>query len=63
MPEKKKFVPFAGDPKRDRPNKKQTRDEINAIRKSGIPDVPVEKHRLSNWVNTPKVAKRTSKSV
>ena len=58
----KKFVPFAGDPARDRPTKKETREEIGAIRKSGIPDVPFEKGQMKNWMNTPKVAKRTAKS-
>jgi hypothetical protein len=29
------FIAFAGDPKKDRPTKKETRDEINAIRKYG----------------------------
>lgn len=32
------FVAFAGDPKKDRPNVKETRDEINAIRKYGKTD-------------------------
>lgn len=52
------FVPFAGDPKANRPTKKQTKDEINAIRKSGLPD-----STESNWMNDPKVAARTSKGI
>lgn len=30
---KKKFVPFGGEPRKDRPSVKESRDEINAIRK------------------------------
>ena len=52
------FVPFAGDPKADRPTKQQTKDEINAIRKSGISD-----STNGNWMNNPKVAARTSKGI
>jgi|SRR6266850_1540693 len=47
----KSFAPFAGDPKKDRPTKKQTREEINAIRKSGVGEG-------GRWRNDPKVATR-----
>jgi hypothetical protein len=57
-PKPKPFVPFSGDPKRDRPNKKQTREEIDAIRKSGIPD-----SGRDNWMNNPKVAARSKGTI
>jgi hypothetical protein len=62
-PKAKPFVPFAGDPKADRPTAPETRDEINAIRNSGFPDVPVENGVQKNWMNTPKVARRTKDSI
>ncbi len=52
------FVPFAGDPPQNRPNKQQTKDEIDAIRGSGLPD-----STESNWMNDPKVAARTNETI
>jgi hypothetical protein len=52
------FVPFAGDPKANRPTKQQTKDEINAIRNSGVSD-----STEGNWMNNPKVAKRTTGTI
>jgi hypothetical protein len=54
----KPFVPFAGDPASQRPNKQQTKDEINAIRGSGLPD-----STESNWMNDSKVAARTNDTI
>lgn len=33
-----KFVPFGGDPAKDRPTAQESKDEINAIRKFGQTD-------------------------
>ena len=55
MTAKKKFMPFASVPKKDRPTRKQGRDEIKSMRKLRIPDSGRE-----NWMNNPKVARRSS---
>ncbi len=57
MANKKKFVPFATVPKEERPTKKQGKDEIKSMRSLRIPDSGHE-----NWMNNPKVAKRTTKT-
>lgn len=52
----KPFVPFAGDPKKDRPTAKQTREEIDAIRNSNIDRD--KQQRNDSWDDRPTAPKK-----
>lgn len=52
------LVPFASVPASERPTRQQGKDEIQSMRALRLPDSGRE-----NWMNNPKVAKRTTDTI